>query len=88
MFTIEYAKQLIWCNAEHTAFDCVVKFRQFNEELPTTVDPNDNYAHIKELWANGLAGNYGTIQEYVAPPPPPPIPEVKNQPTVVGAQSL
>lgn len=88
MFNIEYVKNPIWCNEKNTAFDCTVKFSGFKEELPVTVDSLDQYPHIQELWTNGVAGKYGAIKEYVAPPPPPPIPEVKNQPTVVGAQSL
>jgi hypothetical protein len=67
MFTIEYAKDLKWDNAEHTSFTCVVKYAEFNEEHPSGISATDPYAHIQELWVKGNAGVYGEIEEYVAP---------------------
>jgi hypothetical protein len=67
MFTIEYAKDLKWDNAEHTSFTCVVKYAEFDEEHPSGINATDSYAHIQELWAKGNAGVYGEIEEYVAP---------------------
>lgn len=71
MLTIQTVKNLHWVDAEHTRFDCLVKYEQFDEEHPTTVDPNDKYDHQQELWKNGLAGEYGEITEYVPPQPAP-----------------
>ena len=68
MFTIDYVKDLIWKNAEHTTFSCLVKYEEFNEEHPTGVNATDTYAHIREIWTKGIAGEYGTIAEYVEPP--------------------
>ena len=76
MFTIEYAKNLIWDNAEHTSFSCVVKYEEFNEEHNAGVNAIDPYTHIQELWTKGNAGDYGDIAEYV-PPEIPPLPEPK-----------
>jgi hypothetical protein len=73
MFNIQSVRDLQWADAAHTKFDCWVKYEQFDEEHPTTVDPNDNYEHQQELWKNGLAGEYGEIAEYVEPSPPAPI---------------
>lgn len=89
MFTIEYAKNLQWVNPEHTAFECVVKYEEFNEEMPCGVSPNDDYAHIQELWTKGNAGEYGAIAEYV-PPEIPPIPEIapEQEPISEGIQNL
>jgi len=64
MFTIEYVKNLRWANAEHTLFDCIVKYEEFDEELPTSANAIDPYEHIKTLWDNGLKGIYGTITEF------------------------
>ena len=36
MFTIETVKNLIWDDAEHTSFSCVVKYEEFNEEVTST----------------------------------------------------
>jgi hypothetical protein len=65
MFTVEYVKNLQWQDAEHTVFSCVVKYEEFNEEHPSGVNATDSYAHIKEIWAKGNAGEYGSIAEYV-----------------------
>jgi hypothetical protein len=85
MFTIEYAKDLQWCDAAHTFFSCIVKYEEFNEEHPTGVNAIDSYAHIQELWAKGTAGEYGEIAEYIHPP----VPEAKpkdEQPITSGTQ--
>lgn len=81
MFTIEYVKNLKWCDAEHSMFDCIVKYEEFNEEHPSGIAPTDPYSHIQEIWTKGIAGEYGVIAEYV-PPPPPPAPVVEEP--VVG----
>jgi hypothetical protein len=78
MFTVQYVKDLKWCDAEHTFFECVVKYAEFNEELPCGVNGTDSYAHIQEIWAKANAGEYGVIAEYVEPidEPMPSIPVV------------
>lgn len=81
MFTIEYVKDLKWIDAEHTMFDCTVKYAEFNEELPSSINAIDPYAHINEIWTKGIAGEYGVIAEYE----PPPVPE---QPNSNGTQTL
>lgn len=87
MFTIEYVKDLKWENTEHTLFSCVVKYEEFNEEHPTGVNATDHYAHIKEIWQKGNAGEYGIIAEYTPPPAPVSAPE-EEQPVVQGTQTL
>lgn len=67
MFTVKYAKNLQWENAEHTAFSCIVKYEEFNVEVPAGINPTDQYAHSQEIWTKGNAGDYGIIAEYVAP---------------------
>jgi len=74
LFNIEDVKNLEWNNAEHTSFNCLVKYSQFGEYLPVGADPRDEYEHIQTLWQNGIDGVYGQITEYV-PPPIPPLPE-------------
>jgi hypothetical protein len=90
MFTIEYVKDLQWLDAEHTMFSCIVKYEEFNEEHPSGINAIDSYAHIKEIWVKGNAGEYGVIAEYVPPPEPEPIvvaPD-EEQPVSEGTQSI
>ncbi len=89
MFTIQYVKNLQWANPEHTMFDCIVKYEEFNEEHPSTIDGVDPYVHIREIWTKGNAGEYGEIAKYVLPvyPTPNPAPE-SEQPTSEGTQNL
>ena len=68
MFTVEYVKNLKWVNAEHTAFDCVVKYSEFESEFETTINSLENYPHIQEIWAKALESQYGQFEEYVEPP--------------------
>ncbi|MFZ2736617.1 MAG: hypothetical protein WBI20_14805 [Burkholderiaceae bacterium] len=70
MFTIETVENLEWCDSEKTSFNCLVKYAEFSEKHPTGVLEADQYAHIKELWVKGNAGEYGVIAEYIPPPPP------------------
>lgn len=90
MFTIQSVTNLQWCNAEHTVFSCDVKYEEFNEVHPTGVNATDRYAHIQELWANGNAGEYGVITEYVVPPEPLQIDSIptEDQPITTGSQTL
>lgn len=75
MFTIEYVKNLQWNSIEHTSFDCIVKYEEFNEEMPASIDGVDTYPHIHEIWTKGNAGEYGPIAEYAPPPVVPPTAE-------------
>ena len=90
MFTVEYVKDLKWDNAEHTSFSCIVKYAEFNEEMPAGINGTDPYAHVQEIWTKGNAGDYGVIAEY-EPPEIPPIPEPapeSEQPATEGTQTL
>jgi len=62
--TIESVENLRWDNEEHSTFTCTVKFAEFNEAMPFTVNPNDIYEHSKIIWENGTAGKYGIIKEF------------------------
>lgn len=70
MFTVQTVRELRWMDAEHTMFECVVKYAEFEDEHPTGVSAIDHYEHIQTIWANAIAGNYGSIAEYVPPPEP------------------
>jgi hypothetical protein len=71
-----------WLNAEQTRIDCNVTTSQFGDEvLPFTADKFDVEPHGRAIFDALVAGSYGPIAEYVAPPEP-------VQPTVDGAQTL
>jgi hypothetical protein len=87
MFTIEHVKNLFWVDAEQTVFECVVKYAEFNDEMPVGVNGVDQYPHIKELWQKGNAGAYGEIAAYIPPVEPAQL-EQAEQPKTTGAQTL
>lgn len=71
-----------WANATQTAIDCEITTSQFGGEvLPFTASQADVETHGRAIFADIVAGTYGPIAEYVAPPEP-------VQPTVDGAQTL
>lgn len=74
----------VWANAEHTAIDCLITTSQFGSEvLPFTADQNDVEAHGRGIFDDLVAGRYGEVAPYVAPPNP-----ENNQPTTTGSQTL
>jgi hypothetical protein len=61
----------VWVDAEHTRIDCLITTSQFgDEQLPFTADQNDVEPHGRAIFADIVAGAYGPIGEYVAPPEP------------------
>lgn len=74
----------VWANVEHTAIDCNITTSQLGDEvLPFTASQYDVEPHGRAIFADIVAGKYGSIGEYVEPPP---VPE--DQPTTQGAQTL
>lgn len=72
----------VWANAEHTCIDCEITTSQFGKEvLPFTASQNDVEPHGRAIFADLVAGVYGPIAEYVAPPEP-------VQPVTEGTQTL
>jgi len=67
MFTIQYAKNPIWDNQEHTAITLIVKFEEIADELPFLATSHDPMPYGVELFNNAVAGNYGDIAPYVPP---------------------
>lgn len=84
MLNIQYVKDLVWLDVQHTSFNCIVKYVEFNEEHPSTINGVDNYSHIKQIWNDGISGKYGVIKEYVAPI----ITAASAQPKQYGAEDL
>lgn len=87
MFIIETVTDLVWTDAIQSNFKCNVKYAGFDEIFPCGVSATDKHAHIQALWTNGIAGEYGPIAPYVAPPEPEPAVE-QPQPTQNGAEEF
>lgn len=59
-----------WVNAEHTKIDCEVNFDHvaFEEWTPFCADPTDMFApYCKEIFDKAAAGEFGAVEEYIAP---------------------
>lgn len=48
--------------------ELVAKFPWLNEEVSFCASPNDSEAHGRDLFARAIAGEFGPIAAYVAPP--------------------
>lgn len=81
MFTLEYANNPVWHNAEGTSIHLTVKFAEFNEEFPFAANSYDSMPHGVDLYNRAKAGEFGEIAPYV--PPPEPV-----QPISSGTQTL
>ena len=60
---------LTWANAEHTMINVALETDVFGE-IPFSASPDDVEAHGREIFSDAIAGKFGTIAEYVAPPAP------------------
>ena len=67
---ITNVKAPVWANAEHTLLDVILETDVFGE-IPFSASPDDVEAHGREIFADAVAGKFGVIAEYVAPPAAP-----------------
>ena len=67
MFTLQYAKDPIWGDAESTIIVLIVKWEEFNEEMPFAAMHSDPEPHGVDLFNRAKAGEFGTVADYVAP---------------------
>jgi hypothetical protein len=65
---LEYAKDPVWANAEHTMIDLTIKWDFLDEELPFTASPTDVEAHGRAIFEQASQGAFGVVAEYVTPP--------------------
>ena len=62
-------KNLRWANADHTLLDCDVNFDHLPEEYVSfTARASGDMEHTHQIFAECVAGKWGTIAEYVPPP--------------------
>lgn len=74
-------KNPVWTDEKHTSIGCEVDFDDLEEEfVPFTANPLDtSNPASKEIYDQCIAGDYGTIAEYVPPPPLPPPSALQNK---------
>lgn len=77
MFTLEYAKNPIWNNEEHTFIILTVKWEEFVEEMPFGASPRDPEAWGVDLYNRAVAGEFGEVAPFVKPI----IPAIDFEPT-------
>ena len=82
MLTLEYANTPVYGNAEGTNIQLIVKWAEFNEEMPFGATSYDSMQHGVDLYNRAKAGEFGSIADYVPPPEPEP------QPQTTGSQDL
>ena len=63
-------RTLKWADADHTMLECMVTFPHHNAELPFTATATDNEDHGREIFERAVKGDFGIIDEYVAPDAP------------------
>ena len=83
MFTLEYAKDPVYGNAEGTCIVLTVKWQEFNEEMPFGATSYDPMPHGVDLYNRAKAGEFGQPALYVSPET-----ETQTQPTTTGSQTL
>jgi hypothetical protein len=82
-------KNPVWANAEHTAIDCEVNFNHLSDEfVPFTSVATDVMEYSKTIFDECVAGNYGPIGEYVAPPAPAPAPAPTKEELLAKIEAL
>ena len=83
MFTLEYAKNPVYGNDEGTNIQLVVKFSEFNEEMPFAATSYDPMPHGVDLYNRAKAGEFGEIAPWIDP-----IIATQPQPQTTGSQDL
>lgn len=69
----DQARNPRWANAGQSAITLEVDFSFISDEwVPFTASPNDSTAYGPELFARAVAGDFGPVAAYVAPPAPVP----------------
>ena len=64
MFTLEYAKNPIWSDATGNAITLIVKWVEFNEEIPFNATNYDIEQHGVTLYNRAKAGEFGVVASY------------------------
>lgn len=61
----------VYDDAKSQSISCMVQFSTFPNPIPFIATPDDPESHGSEIFADCVAGKYGTVGAYVAPKPTP-----------------
>lgn len=81
MFTLEYAKDPVYGDDTGNCIILIVKWEEFNKEMPFGATSYDPMPHGVDLYNRAKAGEFGVVAPYVPPPEP-------TQPQTQGSQTL
>jgi hypothetical protein len=73
---IEYAKNPTWANRDKTTIKLIVKFAEFNEELPFAANAHDPEEYGQQIYAQALNEEFGIIAPFT--PKEFSVDEIKN----------
>lgn len=85
MLTVVSAHSPVYSAEDQQGVSLMVKFEEFNEELPFTATSHDPMSYGVELYNRAISGEFGPIADFVGIKQADPS---QPQPTVDGAQSL
>ena len=83
MFTLEYAKNPVWGDAEGNSIVLDVKWAEFDTEHPFGATNFDTMPHGVDLYNRAKAGEFGEIAPFVDP-----MVATQPQPQTTGSQDL
>jgi hypothetical protein len=81
MLTIQSAHSPVYACSEGNCISLMVKFSEFNEEIPFGATPHDSMPYGVELFNRAKAGEFGEIAPWVET-------KEQTQPTTMGSQDL
>jgi len=84
MLTFESAHSPAYAAEDGSCISLMVKFAEFNEELPFGATPHDPHDHGRNIYERAVAGEFGEIVPFVAPS----TESGQNQPSTQGSQNL
>lgn len=61
----------VYADAKNESISCMVQFSMFPNPIPFNAVADDPESHGSEIFADCVAGKYGTVGAYVAPKPTP-----------------
>lgn len=67
MYIVESARDPVFGNLEGTDIILIVKFDNFDDEIPFGASPNDPMEHGRLIYANAMNGDYGSIAPFIPP---------------------
>jgi hypothetical protein len=83
MLTFESAHSPAYAAEDGSCISLMVKFAEFNEELPFGATNHDPHEHGRNIYERAVDGEFGPIAAFVASPV-----SANNQPSTTGSQDL